>query len=451
MAASFFVMSKKKNGYATLFVRLQCSHQKIDYKCKTPMEVNWSAWKNSRKSFTAQENFRKGNPALTQTMDMLKKELEATQTLPKGISLAQFKAIINDVLYREAHSLEMTQLMLQQRPSLNDYIATYIQQVVSGVRQTEQGRNYAHMTVKAIKQAMRQFELSQEVSNKILDYEDIDMSFYYDYTAWLKSKGYAINSIGKCIKILKSILAASQSEGIHSSSLWKDKKFKVTHAESDSIYLTKEDLFKIMTVDLTGLPKEYEYTRDIFMVGVGTAQRVSDYNNIKPEDINTMTKTVSHDAADPDHPGQVITKFHQQEITYINIRQQKTGTKVSIPCNSFLKGILDKYHNRLPHLPDQTINRCIKEIACMAGLKDLLEIEINNGGVPHKVMMEKYKMVHSHTARRTGATLMYLEGIDLYDIMKVTGHSSPTMLKKYIKAENLKVVEKLYDKYEFFK
>ena len=60
-------------------------------------------------------------------------------------------------------------------------------------------------------------------------------------------------------------------------------------------------------------------------------------------------------------------------------------------------------------------------------------------------------MVHSHTARRTGATLMYLEGIDLYDIMKVTGHSSPTMLKKYIKAENLKVVEKLYDKYEFFK
>lgn len=38
---------------------------------------------------------------------------------------------------------------------------------------------------------------------------------------------------------------------------------------------------------------------------------------------------------------------------------------------------------------------------------------------------------------------MYLAGVDLYDIMKVTGHTSPAMLKKYIKADSLKVVEKL--------
>ena len=66
------------------------------------------------------------------------------------------------------------------------------------------------------------------------------------------------------------------------------------------------------------------------------------------------------------------------------------------------------------------INRYIKEISQAAGLTELVEIET-----------EKYKLVHSHTARRTGATLMYLAGIDVYDIMKVTGHSSPNMLKKY--------------------
>lgn len=55
------------------------------------------------------------------------------------------------------------------------------------------------------------------------------------------------------------------------------------------------------------------------------------------------------------------------------------------------------------------------------------------------------------TARRTGATLMYLAGVDLYDIMKVTGHASPKMLKKYIKADSLEVVEKLTDKYEYFR
>ena len=72
-------------------------------------------------------------------------------------------------------------------------------------------------------------------------------------------------------------------------------------------------------------------------------------------------------------------------------------------------------------------------------------------GAPKKEKIEKYKLVHTHTARRTGATLMYLAGIDIYDIMKVTGHSSPKMLKKYIKADSLEVVQKLTDKYDYFR
>ena len=100
---------------------------------------------------------------------------------------------------------------------------------------------------------------------------------------------------------------------------------------------------------------------------------------------------------------------------------------------------------------DQVINRYIKEIAQRAGLTELVEIETTKGGTPKKEKIEKYKLVHSHTARRTGATLMYLAGVDLYDIMKVTGHASPKMLKKYIKADSLEVVEKLTDKYEYFR
>ena len=60
------------------------------------------------------------------------------------------------------------------------------------------------------------------------------------------------------------------------------------------------------------------------------------------------------------------------------------------------------------------------------------------------------ELVHTHTARRTGATLMCLSGMDIYDIMKITGHTSPAMLRKYIKAENLTVVEKITDKYNYF-
>ncbi len=54
------------------------------------------------------------------------------------------------------------------------------------------------------------------------------------------------------------------------------------------------------------------------------------------------------------------------------------------------------------------------------------------------------------TARRTDATLMYLSGMDIYDIMKITEHTSPAMLREYIKAENLTVVEKITDNYNYF-
>ena len=140
----------------------------------------------------------------------------------------------------------------------------------------------------------------------------------------------------------------------------------------------------------------------------------------------------------------------KKETTFIDIRQKKTGAKVTIPCSSQLKAILEKYDYQMPKLYDQVINRYIKEIAQLAGLDDLIEIETTKGGTPIKEKVPKYKLVHSHTARRTGATLMYLSGIEVYDIMKITGHQTPEMLRKYIKADSLEVAEKLADKYDYF-
>ena len=43
-----------------------------------------------------------------------------------------------------------------------------------------------------------------------------------------------------------------------------------------------------------------------------------------------------------------------------------------------------------------------------------------------------------------------MERIPKCDIMKVTGHASPEILKKYIKADSLDVAEKVSDKYDYF-
>ena len=64
---------------------------------------------------------------------------------------------------------------------------------------------------------------------------------------------------------------------------------------------------------------------------------------------------------------------------------------------------------------------------------------------------KKYELIGTHTARRTGATLMYLAGIPIYDIMRVTGHKSVNTLEKYIRADKLEVAQKLRHSYEYFK
>lgn len=86
----------------------------------------------------------------------------------------------------------------------------------------------------------------------------------------------------------------------------------------------------------------------------------------------------------------------------------------------------------------------------MARINEEIKICSIKGGqyiVEHK---KKYKLVYSHTARRTGATLMYLAGIDIYDIMKITGHSNPDILKRYIRADQFDVTKKIITKYTYF-
>lgn len=325
----------------------------------------------------------------------------------------------------------------RKRISLDDYIALYLSQISSGARQTDRGSNYSPATVKSVRYSLGRFTAFQREVRREYDFRHIDMAFYYEYTAFLKRKGLSINSVGKCIRDLKVILRAAEDDGIRVSPEWKERRFKGTRIEVDSIYLTPNDLKRIRAVNCAALGPRHELARDIFLVGVWTAQRISDYNHIRREDIKTLLCTSA--SGEP------------EQITYLDIRQKKTGAKVSIPCNSDLRAILEKYSYCMPYLPDKVINRCIKEIAHAAGLTKPVEIETTKGGTPRKEWIPKWQLVHSHTARRTGATLMYLAGVDLYDIMKITGHTTPAMLKKYIKADSLEVVEKLAGKYDYFR
>lgn len=327
---------------------------------------------------------------------------------------------------------------ITNKETLNQYINRYINEIESGIRLTNRNTKYKLGTVKAVKASMVQFEEYQTYKRRTLDFDDIDMDFYRSYTHWLASKDYSTNSIGKCIKDLKNILANAQEEGLHSNEEYKCRRFKVTSEEADNIYLTMDELEAITKVDLSNKAKGYSDARDVFLAGCWLAQRVSDYNHLSPNNVEVRKE-------------QFVVKDRIEEVnrTYVILTQQKTGTRVIVPASRQLRELLEKHSNKLSYIWEQKLNQYIKDVAEMAGITQLVEIVSTKGGERKKELIPKCRLIKSHTARRTGATLMYLSGMDVYDICRITGHTSVKTLRRYLKADELDVAGKM-SKYRYF-
>lgn len=469
MAATMQLGAINKDGLAQIFISIQDRKSKTHIRQATGLYINASIWEK-RNDEKALDRYSKNEDI----MRILNSATEIRRTIDgmfkngTVLNANEVRELVREIVYREEMERERKEKEEAERQAaekakitLVQFIDKYVTEIKSGARQTERGTNFSPNTVRSVKQALVQFQRFCKYKKKEYNFGDIDMQFYHDFTSYLKAEikdkkgtvlkeAYNVNTTGKCIRTLKNILSIAESEGLHYNSIWKDKKFKGTRIETESIYLTREDLNKIMKADLSKHGIGHDQARDIFMVGVWTAQRVSDYNYITKEQIYTHTKRWIEDVPDPENPGQTKAEIRTKEIMYISLIQKKTGAQVSIPVSSELKGILEKYDYCLPHLEDQVINRYLKDICKEAGLTESVEILETKGGTPVRNRYPKWDLVHTHTARRTGATLMYLSGMDLYDIMKITGHTTPVMLKKYIKADKLDIIEKITDKYNYF-
>ncbi len=72
----------------------------------------------------------------------------------------------------------------------------------------------------------------------------------------------------------------------------------------------------------------------------------------------------------------------------------------------------------------------------MAGL-------VEKGRLSTSPKTELYNCVTSHTARRSFATNLYLDGYPIIEIMKITGHKTEKAFLKYIKVSKLDAAKRL--------
>lgn len=303
--------------------------------------------------------------------------------------------------------------------NLNEYIEYFIKNMQNGERLTLDGSNYKPGTIKNFKGFRNQFEAYQKQKVKRLNFDNITIDFYDDFLKFFNSKNYSKNTIGKHIKILKTIMRFSRDEGLHTNSEFDRKKFKILQAEVYNIYLNDQEIQRILELDLSS-NKVLELARDVFLIGCFTAQRFSDYSTIKKQNIKKIKG------------GKVISLI-----------QEKTGESVIIPIKPELDLLLSKYDYTVPKIWDQKLNKHIKEVGKLAKIDETVELEKTKGGLIVKETRPKYDLIKTHTARRSGCTNMYKAGIPTISIMKISGHKTETEFLKYIKVSKEETAQNL--------
>ena len=239
--------------------------------------------------------------------------------------------------------------------------------------------------------------------------------FWHHFTHHLQEQGLSISSIKTLCSQLRSALSwASKHRAIISPSY---DVIELPAYRHQQIALTPDDVSRIYHFDVTSIPKRKQYIRhiekirDMFVLSCNLGQRYSDMIRIDKSSFD-------------------FSKF--------SIVQQKTGTKAIVDIDKFcvdkkmVYNILQKYDYKAPFDGDiSSYNKYLKYLMEAVGLTEEIKRETKVSGLIHTERIPKFKLIGSHTGRRTFITINLLRGIPLHEIMRASGHTSYSSFQKY--------------------
>lgn len=232
-----------------------------------------------------------------------------------------------------------------------------------------------------------------------LQFSEVDYNFYIEYRTYLEvTKNYKPNTVATHLRDLKTVMNEAKVRGKHNSDAFQVIKCKFV--DIDTVYLSVDEINTLYKFKLSG---REEKARDLFVLGCHTAMRFQDYSTLN------------------------LSVISNNRIT---VKTKKTSETVIIPAHPRVIEILNKWGGKAPVLDQSMVNKTIKEVCRKTGHFNQM-VPIKRGKTIEYV--EKYKLVSPHTARRSGATNMYLAGIPAQSIMKITGHQTEQSFMKYLR------------------
>ncbi|MCB0747278.1 MAG: site-specific integrase [Ignavibacteriae bacterium] len=263
--------------------------------------------------------------------------------------------------------------------------------------------------------------------NKILAYErkkakrykmnEINLKFHNDFIQFLsKEQRLNLNTIGKYVKCLKSILKGAKRYGIEINKEVESEGFRSTNEKVHFVTLDEDEIERIFNLDLSNTPY-LDNTRNWLIIGVWTGARVSDLLNFTLDNIN--------------------------KEGFLEYTSKKTKQKIEMPLHWQIQSILSGNNGKMPHkITPQRYNDWIKEVCRLSGIDKQCKGSIfitdkkrkKKEKTPQRKKVgtySKWQLVSTHTARRSFATNHYGK-LSTPVIMAATGHTTEKQLLAYI-------------------
>lgn len=251
------------------------------------------------------------------------------------------------------------------------------------------------------------------------NWDAIDSAYYYRLCRKMEDYGYSINTMGAVIDKLKIVMNEGLKQKFHTNTEFKE--FKSMSEVPETIALSQEELEALWR--FKSKSSWEKKARDLFIIGVYSAARWEDYSRF------------------------TLANISSGKLSY---SQLKTGATVIIPASSRLVKCLKRNGGAAPKLSQQKFNEAIKKVCERIGMTAPVHYSIGKGAGREHHVKRRCDMVSSHTARRTGATLLYKSGVPIKQCMMITGHRSESTFLGYIRISKEENAE-LLSKNPFFK
>jgi integrase len=288
----------------------------------------------------------------------------------------------------------------QEEQEENELFKTW-QQIIDTTK-TKHGKLIKHDTKRQKVQTKKLVEKYAKEKHLKLSFSTMDIKFYHALDLYMIGLNMNGNTRGKIFKDIKAVMREAAERDIPVSNAYLKKAWKIIKEDAETVFLNTAEIRKIFDCDK--IEGENIVHRDIFVMACFVGARHSDWKHIRKENI-----------------------IQENGRDILRYRQTKTGDIVHVPVHSAVKSILAKYDTAPKVITNQNFNKALKDIAQAAELGNV----VINGKV-----VEKWKHISTHTARRSFATNAYLsKSMDVLNIMRCTGHKTESAFLKYLKLD----------------